>query len=321
MNKCKISLFLFLLSIVIFTSSCNKTDNSQSQENEKRLIANYISTHNITVDPTASGMYIVPAVIGTGVSPTNTDATLINYRIKDVSDNILATNDTTLAKASGVFPSQVIGGLYKLFLKGQSSLGLVEGMMSMKEGGKAKFIIPSLLWGSNNYQPVIMEVDLFKVISNPITFENEQIGYFLDSICKNNNINPVLTLTDSTKTGVTGIYYIETLKGTGDSIPDGKTVTVDYTVNLISYKNLCRERLLQKGTGYASILFNKDASKSTNISGFDEGIRHMRKGGKGIVIIPFYRAYGSEGSVNSAKQIIIPPYTTLVYYIEIKDVK
>ncbi len=312
-----------LISSLTLLSSCMKDDTSieKMQEEEQRQIASYISTNNITVTPNASGLYIIPTVTGTGISPTEANYVLMNYRLLDINNKLLSTNDSAQAKANTSYiVSQFAGGPYKTSL-GNLNLALQQGLLELKEGGKSTLVVPSSLW-LNDYIPRVFELELVKVINDPIAFEKEQIGYFLDSISKQLNISTVLTIADSTKNDVSGIYYIETQKGTlGDSIIAGDTVTIDYTVNLISYKNIWGERRIDKGTNYKSVIFNAIASKS-NIPGFDEGLRHMKKGGKGIVIIPYHRAYGKAGYVSSyINQIIIPEYSTLVYYIEVKDVK
>jgi FKBP-type peptidyl-prolyl cis-trans isomerase len=45
----------------------------------------------------------------------------------------------------------------------------------------------------------------------------------------------------------------------------------------------------------------------------------MRKGGKAIVVIPYYRGYGADIQAYY-NQIIIPQFSTLVYTLEITDV-
>jgi FKBP-type peptidyl-prolyl cis-trans isomerase len=315
MKKRKISPLLFLVSIVIFTLSCNKTDNSQSQENETQLLNSYISTNNITVTPTTSGLYIIPKKEGTGETPQTGDFVLLNYSAKWLSTGqMFDTNDTTKANSNSINMFQPLGGPFK-FVIGSSiwGIGMSEGIHSMKEGGISQFIIPSILWNSDFYTR-IYDVELLKVFKDPFAFEQQQIGYYLDSISTVLQKTPKLTTADSTKVGTSGVYYIETLKGTGDSIVDGKTVTVAYSGSLLPYKGLCKERKFGSSASLQIILNNTSA-----ILGFAEGIRHMRKGGKAIVVIPYHKGYGADLQAYYS-QIIIPQYSTLVYTLEIIDV-
>ena len=52
------------------------------------------------------------------------------------------------------------------------------------------------------------------------------------------------------------------------------------------------------------------------IPGFEEGIAMLGKGGRGKFIIPYYQAYGPQGRPG-----VIPPYSDLVFDLEILDIK
>lgn len=52
------------------------------------------------------------------------------------------------------------------------------------------------------------------------------------------------------------------------------------------------------------------------IPGFEEGIAMLKKGGKAKLFIPYYQAYGPNGRPGA-----IPPYSDLVFDIEVVDVK
>ncbi|MBN1253271.1 MAG: FKBP-type peptidyl-prolyl cis-trans isomerase [Bacteroidales bacterium] len=103
-----------------------------------------------------------------------------------------------------------------------------------------------------------------------------------------------------------GMYYIETLEGTGVQAEASKTVKVDYTGKLID------------GTTFDSSL-ERDPIEFTLgvgqvIAGWDEGITYMKVGGKATLIIPSDLAYGSR-EVGT-----IPAYSTLIFEVELIDV-
>jgi peptidyl-prolyl cis-trans isomerase A (cyclophilin A) len=52
------------------------------------------------------------------------------------------------------------------------------------------------------------------------------------------------------------------------------------------------------------------------IPGFEEGLAMLGKGGKGIFVIPYFDAYGKNGQPGA-----IPPYSDLVFELEIMDLK
>ena len=112
-----------------------------------------------------------------------------------------------------------------------------------------------------------------------------------------------------------GSYYIETKKGTGDSIVAGNYVKVFYSGYLIEDNDTVGVK-----DGY-----NFDASgnyepfgftvgSSSVISGWDEAITYMRSGGEAKWIIPSKNGY--SGSVQNS----IPAYSTLVFYVKVYKV-
>lgn len=52
------------------------------------------------------------------------------------------------------------------------------------------------------------------------------------------------------------------------------------------------------------------------VPGFEEGIGMLGKGGKAIIVIPYYAAYGAQGRPGA-----IPPYSDLVFDIEMVDLQ
>ena len=105
-----------------------------------------------------------------------------------------------------------------------------------------------------------------------------------------------------------GLYYIEKAKGTGPKAMTGKKVKVHYTGTLLN------------GTKFDSSKdrnqpFEFELGKGQVIKGWDEGVAMMNVGGKAVLIIPSNLAYG-ERDIQS-----IPAYSTLVFEVELLDVK
>ncbi len=105
-----------------------------------------------------------------------------------------------------------------------------------------------------------------------------------------------------------GLYYIETKKGTGEKPQPGDMITVNYTGTFIDGKPF--DSSLERGEPFSFKFGVGDV-----IPGWDEGIAMMRKGGKAQLIIPSNLAYGSKG------QGPIPPYSTLIFDIELLDIQ
>ena len=113
---------------------------------------------------------------------------------------------------------------------------------------------------------------------------------------------------DTTSTGI--IYVPDTVKvGSGPTVKIGDSLTVKYTGMFLD------------GTVFDSSSSFKYVHKDKNplkrlIQGWEEGIEILRKGGSAAFLIPSAKAYGADGRIPS-----IPPYSPLIFIIEVVDIK
>ena len=105
-----------------------------------------------------------------------------------------------------------------------------------------------------------------------------------------------------------GMYFLVTREGEGDTPTPGTTVTAHYT-----------GRLLANGRKFDSsydrgepILFQVGVGRV--IKGWDEALIHMKRGEKRTLIIPPRLAYGDRGAGG-----VIPPGAWLVFDVELVD--
>lgn len=112
-----------------------------------------------------------------------------------------------------------------------------------------------------------------------------------------------------------GIYYIETKKGSGDSIVAGNFVKVFYRGYLIENNDTLgiKDGLeFEESGNYEPFGFT--VGSSSVIAGWDEAITHMKQGGQAKWIIPSQSGYA--GAIQGA----IPAYSTLVFYVTLQKV-
>ncbi|GBP70007.1 46 kDa FK506-binding nuclear protein [Eumeta japonica] len=112
------------------------------------------------------------------------------------------------------------------------------------------------------------------------------------------------------KKTLTGGVYIEDLKvGDGPVAKSGKTVQVYYEGRLKQNNKMFDN--CNKGAGFKFRLGSKEV-----ITGWDVGVAGMKVGGKRKIVCPPAMAYGAKGSPP-----VIPPNSTLVFEVELKNVK
>jgi FKBP-type peptidyl-prolyl cis-trans isomerase FkpA len=127
--------------------------------------------------------------------------------------------------------------------------------------------------------------------------------------------NPAMT-SSSTATNITELQKNDTVVGTGREAEPGFNVTVHYTGWLFDEKAADK-----KGTKFDSSVdrkepFKFDLGAGQVIQGWDEGFAGMKIGGKRTLTIPSEMGYGARGAGG-----VIPPNATLIFDVELLDVK
>ena len=108
-----------------------------------------------------------------------------------------------------------------------------------------------------------------------------------------------------------GLKVTDIKVGNGPMAEPGRTVAVNYTGWLTDGTKF--DSSLDRGT---PITFPLGADPPRVIRGWEEGVKGMRVGGKRKLMIPSDMGYGERGSPP-----VIPPGATLVFEVELMDVK
>jgi peptidylprolyl isomerase len=106
-----------------------------------------------------------------------------------------------------------------------------------------------------------------------------------------------------------GLTYLITKKGTGPQLKAGDTVVLNYTGTLTNGVKFDSSRDRNEP-------FEFKLGAGRVIKGWDEGVGKLRVGDHAILVIPGKLAYGPRGVPN-----VIPPDSTLIFIIEVVDVK
>jgi FKBP-type peptidyl-prolyl cis-trans isomerase len=278
------------------------------QKMEKETLNKFIADNKITTAPTPSGLYYIEQVAGKGIK---------------IDSGCQVTYNVKISMING---KQVFGQDSMKFVYGKrpDMSGFLEGIRMMKKGGQARLILPSqLAFGERGYREIPPYTSIIydvKVVDVKTKAEYEKAqaaekkkqddkkskakkeeSSLLQKYLKDNKI--------TAKPTASGLYYIEKVKGTGPQIHAGSKVSVQYTGTLLNGKKFDSSR--DRG----GKPFDLEVGKGNVIKGWDEGLLHMSKGGRATMICPSSIAYGEQEMGN------IPPYSTLVFDVEVVDVK
>ena len=312
------SFLLFDIKMVDFLTQAEKIKKDQELLNQRRDeemvdLQNYIEANNITIKPLESGLYFISEKKGRGGKVVNGEMVSFNMTVSLIDGTKIFS---TLDRGE---PIEIEYG------QKFDTEGLEQGLGLMKKGGKAKLIVPSSIgFGAEQrgqvippYSTLVYDVEIVNLRSKE-AYEKEQAvarkkresenerrkneeSDMIEAYLKANNITAFPR--------ESGLIFISTEEGTGAQAEDGKTVSVHYTGKLLD--GTVFDSSIDKGEPFTFTLGQGQA-----ITGWDEGIALMKKGGKAIMIIPSSLAYGSRGAGNS-----IPPFSPLEFTVELVDVK
>jgi FKBP-type peptidyl-prolyl cis-trans isomerase FkpA len=115
----------------------------------------------------------------------------------------------------------------------------------------------------------------------------------------------------SVKPTSSGLYYIKLSPGNGRKVKPGDTLSIDYEGRFLNGKFF--DSTIKRFEPFQFVY----GQEWQIIKGLEEGIGLMEEGEKALLIIPSDLAFGQEGSSTG----IIPPYTSLIYEVELKKIK
>lgn len=155
---------------------------------------------------------------------------------------------------------------------------------------------------------------MLSVFSSMISCDDNNLGKLrerelelLDQYIEKNNITVEPT--------ASGLYYIEKVKGTGDTVKVGDIVDIYYRTWLID-STLIDENIDAKGHYYDPLRFTVTPPQSgaSVVEGLNEAIKFMQQGTVAHLIVPSQIAYGQNGSMG------IPAFSTLLFEIRVHKV-
>ena len=197
-----------------------------------------------------------------------------------------------------------------------------EGLLTMNEGDSVSFIVNSDSLFLNFFKTPVplflakdsvvkMEVKLHKILDKDgYAAELERFRLLVEDrdIEEQRKLHAYLD-TNNTKYSVlqNGMYYIPIRKGTGTCACSGDQLKINYKGYFLNGRQF--ESTYERGQPL-EFTFGEQGQV---IKGLEKAISLMNEGEKAKFIIPSHLAFGGEGSSTG----IVPPYTTVIYEIEL----
>jgi FKBP-type peptidyl-prolyl cis-trans isomerase FkpA len=232
-------------------------------------------------DKTESGLYYKLYKVGTDTAkPRTGDFITLDMRYTTAKDSLLFDSKVQMNSEPVRFQlpqSDFKGDIY-------------EGIRLMSAGDSAVFIVSAdSLFRKTFRQPSLPPfIDSNSVVKFYIYLKDcqtvqklmEKEKELLAKYVADNNI----TVSPSE----TGLYYIETFKGTGPKIDTGMFVKMHFTVGTTDGKQVFSS--YERGEP-----IRMEYGKPFDTPGFEEGVTRMTKGTKATLIVPSEIAFGAQG--------------------------
>ena len=116
--------------------------------------------------------------------------------------------------------------------------------------------------------------------------------------------------------GITKLQIVDSVAGSGTEARPGRRVRVHYTGWLYDASKDDKRGNKFDSSKDSGEPFEFSLGAKEVISGWDEGVAGMKVGGKRVLTIPPAMGYGARGAGG-----VIPPNATLVFEVELLDVK
>jgi len=321
----KTARFLIIPALVaMLTGGCLKNEWEEKEQHEQQVIDTYLNENGITEEQkTTGGIYFIEEVAGTGLTPGKDNYVIINYTGRYLEDGSIHETSYDSLKddwASAEIYKYFVYGPLK-FQYGYSISGINEGLSLMKEGGQAELVIPSDK-AFYDFNPMAYEVELLKVIREPIAYEDSVLNIYLTERGY-----------DST-TLYKDIYFKETLTPNPSderTVQQGDTILFRYSGKLVDGYGLVIQdnRIFDDNLEDAKpviYVYGKTDLISGFMLAFPAGLKSaldtMRAGTHATAVLPYDQAFGDKGLFNTTYgYTIVPKYQTVVYDIVVEDIR
>ena len=316
--------YKILLTAIAVASvmSCAKETDESDESVQRRILEAYVETHYPDATQSASGLYLVDSIPGTGRTPDESDYVLVDYIISYLDGTYDSYSGDSLARQLGTYS---YSGYYhpRIWRMSDCTSGIIELLTGMKEGGMVKAIIPATLLDEESGSEIVQgdgsskiyELYLREVIDDAYTYQTSMLSEYGAS-----SFYPPM---DSTEYG----FYFRKYLNYRDTIDSGDKANVRYVGKFLDGTvfdtNIAdtakKHRIYSSDNEYAALSFTYNTSEdetinaNTLVEGFTKAL--WRMGYRDHAITFFYSnlGYGDNGSGD------IPGYVPLIFELWIEE--
>ncbi|HOK50563.1 MAG: FKBP-type peptidyl-prolyl cis-trans isomerase [Bacteroidales bacterium] len=304
-------LLIGFVSFALILSACmDNTNLEQEREQQLQVLKDYLASKNITFagTDTVYRIFIDSSLRdSTSVPIKSTYYVKINYNLRLVDNEnfkLVETNNHTLAKKNRLIPVNFLPGPALIAVNYTALYGIYRSLLQLQKNDTADFVIP-FDWAFGSYytdripvfSSLIFQVRVVEVIPDIVAYDKSfWQRWVVDSLN--------LSLSDTTEEVP---VYIKTYNegDTNKKAADYNNVTVIYKGWLTDGRVFTDD--------YDTITFN--LGSTTIIKGFAKGVEQLNLGQRAKIFIPYYHAYKNVAQTNNLGQVVIPPYSSLIYEV------
>lgn len=203
--------------------------------------------------------------------------------------------------------------------------GFYEGLSLLAKGGEAEYVIPSsLAWGSEGFQGTILPYTPFRFnlkvfdIMTSDEYEAEQKVIMEKENAENakrlqDEPNKIAKYVKDNNIKVSpkesGLYFIETESGSGESVQIGDMVSIHYSIYNTD------NQLIESSYGY-NMPLPFVYGENQMIPGIEEAVGYMKVGGKARIVVPSRLGFGDIKIDDN-----LPANSTLIIDLELVDLQ
>ncbi len=290
-----------MAAVALLGQACLKEPENEAdkyaRENEQQ-IQQFLADSSYQAQQTPLGVYYFKTRENTaGLQPQTGSQVYVHYQGRRLTDNVLFDESSRAANRPLVFALNG-GGVIP---------GFNEGVAQLREGERAKLLVPSSLgYGYRALQNIPAYTALkFDVELMTVRSEDQALRVFATDTLK---LDPALLLPVETAPGT---YYAKTQEGPGVAVQNNQRVSYKFRGRFVDGRQFVAPNTANEIT----------VGQGNDLKGVEATIRTMKQGEKGVIFIPSSQAYGERGATNSQGVLIIPGYTPLIYDIEIVSIK